>query len=295
MSCAHRRVHSIRSGRRPWSAPAPGDGPDVAPPRALPPLQPRLIMTRFDTTFRLPDRTERLCFGIPGGLCEDCHQLYIDPELIELLDLARRPLRVRDRERRRGPGAGLVLRRLTDRHPSRRGVARAAPFNLGRPRPACPRSSAPAARHALLDPEREGEPPLPSVEPDVGRALHHRVEVQRPSSASSSSVDRPAPGPARPASEPGTDGRRSPSRCPRPGTPRVRSVGDVEQLAEPAVELDDDDRLRRRLEQPVEQRGRAAALAHRRRRRGTPRSSSGTASATSARTSSLAHRAPSGR
>jgi hypothetical protein len=30
---------------------------------------------------------ERLCFGIPGGLCEDCHQLYIDPELIELLDL----------------------------------------------------------------------------------------------------------------------------------------------------------------------------------------------------------------
>jgi hypothetical protein len=47
----------------------------------------RLIITRFDTPFRLPDRTERLCFGIPGGLCEDCHQLYIDPELIEVLDL----------------------------------------------------------------------------------------------------------------------------------------------------------------------------------------------------------------
>ncbi len=47
----------------------------------------RLVSTRFDTTFRLPDRSERLCFGIPGGLCEDCHQLYIDPELIELLDL----------------------------------------------------------------------------------------------------------------------------------------------------------------------------------------------------------------
>jgi hypothetical protein len=47
----------------------------------------RLITTRFDTTFRLPDRTERLCFGIPGGLCEDCHQLYIEPDLIELLDL----------------------------------------------------------------------------------------------------------------------------------------------------------------------------------------------------------------
>jgi hypothetical protein len=48
----------------------------------------RLIHTRFDTTFRLTDRTERLCFGIPGGLCEDCRQLYIDPDLIELLDLA---------------------------------------------------------------------------------------------------------------------------------------------------------------------------------------------------------------
>ena len=48
----------------------------------------RLITTRFDTTFRLPDQSERLCFGIPGGLCEDCHQLYIDPDLIELLDLA---------------------------------------------------------------------------------------------------------------------------------------------------------------------------------------------------------------
>src|SRR3954449_959388 len=48
----------------------------------------KLIVTRFDTTFRLPDRSERLCFGVPGGLCEDCHQLYIDPDLIELLDLA---------------------------------------------------------------------------------------------------------------------------------------------------------------------------------------------------------------
>jgi hypothetical protein len=46
-----------------------------------------LIITRFDTTFRLQDRTERLCFGIPGGLCEDCHQLYIDPELVERLGL----------------------------------------------------------------------------------------------------------------------------------------------------------------------------------------------------------------
>ncbi len=49
----------------------------------------RLVNSRFDTTFRMSDRSERLCFSIPGGLCEDCHQLYIDPELIELLDLGR--------------------------------------------------------------------------------------------------------------------------------------------------------------------------------------------------------------
>ena len=47
----------------------------------------RLISSRFDATFRMPDESERLCFAIPGGLCRDCHQLYIDPDLIELLDL----------------------------------------------------------------------------------------------------------------------------------------------------------------------------------------------------------------
>ena len=49
----------------------------------------RLVVTRFDATFRDPGGGERLCFGIPGGLCEDCHQLYIDPELIDVLDLRR--------------------------------------------------------------------------------------------------------------------------------------------------------------------------------------------------------------
>ena len=48
----------------------------------------RLITSKFDTTFRLADRTERLCFGIPAGLCEECHQLYIEPSLISMLDLA---------------------------------------------------------------------------------------------------------------------------------------------------------------------------------------------------------------
>jgi len=47
----------------------------------------RLVNSRFDTTFRLRDRSERFCLGIPGGLCEDCRQLYLDPGLVELLDL----------------------------------------------------------------------------------------------------------------------------------------------------------------------------------------------------------------
>lgn len=46
-----------------------------------------LVESRFDATFRMPDATERLCFGIPAALCTACHQLYLDPDLIELLDV----------------------------------------------------------------------------------------------------------------------------------------------------------------------------------------------------------------
>src|SRR4026207_2393458 len=61
----------------------------MPPGRARGPACTRLLIsTRFDATFRLPDQSERLCFGIPGGLCTDCHQLYIDPDLIQLLDLS---------------------------------------------------------------------------------------------------------------------------------------------------------------------------------------------------------------
>ncbi len=48
----------------------------------------RLVESRFDTTFRMPDRTERLCFSIPAALCAKCHQLYLDPEVITELDVA---------------------------------------------------------------------------------------------------------------------------------------------------------------------------------------------------------------
>ena len=44
-----------------------------------------LINSRFDTTFRLPDGSERFFFGLPASLCEMCQQLYLDPDLIELL------------------------------------------------------------------------------------------------------------------------------------------------------------------------------------------------------------------
>jgi hypothetical protein len=46
-----------------------------------------LIRSRFDATFRLSDRTERLCFAIPASLCAACHQLYVDPGVISILDL----------------------------------------------------------------------------------------------------------------------------------------------------------------------------------------------------------------
>jgi hypothetical protein len=46
-----------------------------------------LISSRFDTTFRLPDGDERYFFGIPASLCGKCQQLYLDPDLIELLEV----------------------------------------------------------------------------------------------------------------------------------------------------------------------------------------------------------------
>lgn len=47
----------------------------------------RLAPSRYDTTFRFPDRSERLCFAIPASLCGDCRQLWVDPDLLDLLDL----------------------------------------------------------------------------------------------------------------------------------------------------------------------------------------------------------------
>lgn len=49
----------------------------------------QLLNSRFDTAFRMPDASERLCFGIPAALCSDCHQLYLDPEMIQLLEIPR--------------------------------------------------------------------------------------------------------------------------------------------------------------------------------------------------------------
>ncbi|MFM2106540.1 MAG: hypothetical protein RL338_1572 [Chloroflexota bacterium] len=47
----------------------------------------RLTPSKYDTTFRFPDRSERLCFAIPASLCADCRQLWVDPDLLEMLDL----------------------------------------------------------------------------------------------------------------------------------------------------------------------------------------------------------------
>ena len=47
----------------------------------------KLFNSRFDATFRLEDGSERFFFGLPASLCELCQQLYLDPDLIELLSV----------------------------------------------------------------------------------------------------------------------------------------------------------------------------------------------------------------
>ena len=47
----------------------------------------KLFNSRFDATFRLDDGSEKFFFGLPASLCEVCQQLYLDPDLIELLSV----------------------------------------------------------------------------------------------------------------------------------------------------------------------------------------------------------------
>ena len=44
-------------------------------------------MSIYDTTFRMPDGSELLCFAVPGSLCSTCSQLFVEPDLIDALDL----------------------------------------------------------------------------------------------------------------------------------------------------------------------------------------------------------------
>lgn len=46
-----------------------------------------LVSSRFDATFNLPEGGERLFFAIPASLCEVCQQLFLDPDLIDLLEV----------------------------------------------------------------------------------------------------------------------------------------------------------------------------------------------------------------
>ena len=46
-----------------------------------------LVSSRFDATFKLPQGEEGLFFGLPASLCEVCQQLYLDPDLIDLLEV----------------------------------------------------------------------------------------------------------------------------------------------------------------------------------------------------------------
>ena len=72
-----------------------------------------LYESRFDTTFRYPDGSERLCLDLVGGLCQPCNQLYVEPDLIDMPAPAPGALRLRDRERHGPLRARCRLRGLT--------------------------------------------------------------------------------------------------------------------------------------------------------------------------------------
>ena len=205
----------------------------------------RLIITRFDTTFRLPDRTERLCFGDPRrpvrGLPPAVHRSGAD----RAARPRRGPLRVRDRERRRPAGRGLVLRRLTPPTRARPGARRP-----------------PAGDDPLPHPQGERQPSLLVRPAGPRRPLDHRVELQH-------------------ALEGGLELRAASSAVPVPTSFSTRNgchvhrpheaAGVAPARGDPATSISsrsrrwswhEDHRLRRRLEQVVEQRagGGGAAL-----------------------------------
>jgi hypothetical protein len=47
-----------------------------------------LVDSWFDTTFRMPDGSDRIRLEVPSALCATCRQLYLDPDLIDILDVA---------------------------------------------------------------------------------------------------------------------------------------------------------------------------------------------------------------
>lgn len=46
-----------------------------------------LITSLFDASFELADAGERLCFALPARLCRHCQELFLEPGLLDALDL----------------------------------------------------------------------------------------------------------------------------------------------------------------------------------------------------------------
>ena len=46
-----------------------------------------VIKSRWDMIFRDVLGKERLIFGCPGAICQTCHQVFVESELIDDLDL----------------------------------------------------------------------------------------------------------------------------------------------------------------------------------------------------------------
>jgi hypothetical protein len=60
---------------------------DCSPVRC-PKCHSALLVSRFDATFRLTDGNEKHCFSLPGCMCRECGQLFLEPALIDELNVS---------------------------------------------------------------------------------------------------------------------------------------------------------------------------------------------------------------
>src|SRR5256886_7485162 len=136
-----------RASGRPSAAPAQGQTPHVPPPRTLSALQPppHHHPLRHDLPASRPDRT--VVLRGPRRVVRGLSPAVYRPGSHRASGSGRGALRVRDRERPRRPGAGLVQRGLTGRSEPRRALPAGVPATPNSPTP-------PPTTHSLTRTDR---------------------------------------------------------------------------------------------------------------------------------------------